>query len=107
MAAEDVLREILIGRDDVGIAQIPARMPDRCVVVARSVIRIDHDGNAEFILQIEQALLHVACNNGDTINTNVAKLADKALNQNLTANFEQRFGTLKGQRSEGGSCACS
>ena len=61
------------------------------MVVARRIVGIDDDLHAEEVFQIEELFLLKPNDHRDVIDARLLELADLALNEDLTANFEHAF----------------
>ena len=91
VALEGVAHEIVVRRADIRIADDVAHLKQRRVVVARRVIGVDDDLHAEKVFQIEELLFLEPNDYRDVVDARLLELADLALDEDLTANFEHAF----------------
>ena len=91
IALEGVAHEVIIRRADVGVADDISHLEQRRVVVARRVIGVDDDLHTEEIFQIEELLFLEPNDYRDVVDARLLELADLALDEDLTANFEHAF----------------
>ena len=100
IAAEEVLLVVLVGRANVGVAEVVASAPERGVVVPRHVLGRLHELHAELLLEVVEALLHGADDDVDVVDAGLLELTDEPLDENLSADAEERLGALEGKRCE-------
>ena len=62
------------------------------MVVARGVLRGHDDVHPEFLLQIEEGLLHIADHDGDVVDSRFLQLANHSFYKYFSANLEHGFG---------------
>lgn len=89
-----VLGKVVVAGADVGIAEFFTNPIERAVVVARGVFVIVDDRDTVFLAEVEEVLLLVAHDYGDIRNACFEELFDLALDEDLSANFEQALGLL-------------
>ena len=97
---EHVLGEVVVRRTDVGVAQALAHPHERAVVVARGVLVVHDEGNAELLLQIEEVLLLVPHHHDDVADARLSQLTDLPLYQHLAAHHHKPLGLLVGDGSK-------
>ena len=91
IALEGVAHEVIIRRADVSVTDDISHLEQRRVVVARRVVGVDDDLHTEKVLQVEKFFLLEPDNHRDVVDARLLELADLALDEDLTANFEHAF----------------
>ena len=97
---EDVFGEIVVRRADVGVPQLLAHEHEGGIVVAHGIFRVNANGHAELILEVEEGFLHIPHDDGDVGDAHLLKLANLPLDEHLAAHGEHAFGLLVGKRGE-------
>ena len=99
---EGVLREVVVRGADVGVAEAIFHALDGGAVVARGVVGVHDDGDAELVLKVEEVLFLVADNHGDVGNACSQQLLDLALDEHFAAHLQQALGLFVGNGGEPG-----